>query len=712
MPEVIIFKPESEIDAKQNIKDFIQFSQKLPALNEEMEYKSSSWKGVANFTKFGIPSQNKEVANQLDPSIMFFAKAYLTYSQTQARTKNPNEIKALRAIEAAMLISHGAVDITKINSAVLDNAAQVAREKLGTGAAYQCGSHLQKLQGFLVQKHMIPKFTWKNPNKRGVDVVEKVGEEGTANREKKLPDEDALLAIAEVCNLGEGNLANRDVFTTSAMPILLCAPARASELFYLSVDCLHYDKDSNNKPVMGYRWHSGKGFGYEVEWIPDVMNPVAKTVVKRLTEMSKQSREWAKKMETIVDAMNAGETPSFPRHATCPDVPTDSTPLTLVQVANAMGYANNSAKNPDDKTNVDGARAFLKTRGFTEKGWKATEKKYCLRDLIPKLIERLPKGFPYVQYKTGNDVKVKWSQALFSSHTNEFDLKKQTIETELWMPTINTLNEDLAKTKKKNKKSGELVNVSSIFERHNYPSSYVITSHQLRHMLSTIAKVNGMKEQVLTKWAGRAEGKHNRVYNHTTPRQYKEKAALIQKHKKNSDELGLREFEISTPETLQEINTRSAQTAHVTEFGACMHDYIMSPCSKHRDCINCEEQRCIKGDDVKLEKLIQRLERENMLVDGDKKAVEDGLLNADRHYQKRLITIRRCEELIGILSDENVPDDSVVKLSLASVSHLDQVMDKNHRKRLPKLDKHNREQADIATRKPRALTHYKRNKRA
>tara|TARA_B100001059_G_C17839269_1_gene590775 strand:+ start:4701 stop:5231 length:531 start_codon:yes stop_codon:yes gene_type:complete len=176
--------------------------------------------------------------------------------------------------------------------------------------------------------------------------------------------------------------------------------------------------------------------------------------------------------------------------------------------------------------------------------------------------------------------------------------------------------------------------------------------------------------------------------------------------------LGLREFEISTPETLQEINTRSAQTAHVTEFGACMHDYIMSPCSKHRDCINCEEQRCIKGDDVKLEKLIQRLERENMLVDGDKKAVEDGLLNADRHYQKRLITIRRCEELIGILSDENVPDDSVVKLSLASVSHLDQVMDKNHRKRLPKLDKHNREQADIATRKPRALTHYKRNKRA
>jgi hypothetical protein len=230
-------------------------------------------------------------------------------------------------------------------------------------------------------------------------------------------------------------------------------------------------------------------------------------------------------------------------------------------------------------------------------------------------------------------------------------------------------------------------------------------------MLSTIAKINGMKEQVLTKWAGRSEGKHNRVYNHTTPQQHKDKAALIQKHKKNDDELGLREFEISTPETLQEINTRSAQTAHVTEFGACVHDYIMSPCSKHRDCINCEEQSCIKGDDVKLARLKQRLECENMFIEGDKKAVDDGLLNADRHHQKRLTTIRRCEELIGILSDENVPDGSVVKLSIESVSHLDHVMDKNHKKRLPKLDKYKKEQSSISATIPRVLKFYKRKKR-
>jgi hypothetical protein len=711
MSDVVIFKSKPEIDAKETLKAFIEFSQKLPSLNEEMEYDSPCWKGIVSFTKFGVPSQNRDVANQLDPSIIPFAKAYLAYNQTQKSTKNPNEIKALRAIEAAMLISHGAIDITKINSAVLDNAAQIAREKLGTGAAYQCGCHLHVLQNFLAKKHIIPKFTWKNPNKRGTDVVEKVGEEGTANREKKLPDEDALLAIAEISNLGESNLTNRDVFTTSSMPILFCAPARASELFYLKDDCLHYDTDSKQKPVVGFKWYSGKGFGHEVEWIPEVMVPTAVKVVERLTAMSKPAREWAEKMEQVVEAVNAGETPSFPQHASCPDVESDSVLLTLVQVANAMGYAKGSGIDSDTKSYNDGARSFLKNRGFAVKGWKGTDKKYCLRDLLPKLIARLPKGFPYVPYKTGNNVRVKWSQALFCFHINEFSTKSHTIVTELWMPSINTLNEDLAKTKKKSKQ-GEFGSARSVFERHNYPSSYAIISHQLRHMLSTIAKVNGMNEQVLTKWAGRAEGKHNRVYNHTTPQQYKETAALIQKHKNNDGDLGLREFEISTPETLQEINTRSAQTAHVTEFGACIHDYIMSPCSKHRDCINCEEQMCVKGDEVKLARLNKRLERENMLIEGDKNAVEDDLLNADRHYQKRLITIRRCEELIEILNDENVPDGSVVKLSMASVSHLDQVMDKNHKKRLPKMEKHKKEQPSILTKKPRSLVNYKRNKRA
>ncbi|GAJ72843.1 hypothetical protein JCM18904_3697 [Vibrio sp. JCM 18904] len=46
------------------------------------------------------------------------------------------------------------------------------------------------------------------------------------------------------------------------------------------------------------------------------------------------------------------------------------------------------------------------------------------------------------------------------------DTAKSTISTELYIPTINTLNEDLAPTKKKNRTTGELATgVRSVFQR-------------------------------------------------------------------------------------------------------------------------------------------------------------------------------------------------------------------------------------------------------
>lgn len=52
------------------------------------------------------------------------------------------------------------------------------------------------------------------------------------------------------------------------------------------------------------------------------------------------------------------------------------------------------------------------------------------------------------------------------------------------------------------------------------------------------------------------------------------------------------------PVTMQELNTLEHAAVHVTEYGYCVHDYTMSPCEKFRDCVNCTEQVCIKGDDT------------------------------------------------------------------------------------------------------------------
>jgi len=129
---------------------------------------------------------------------------------------------------------------------------------------------------------------------------------------------------------------------------------------------------------------------------------------------------------------------------------------------------------------------------------------------------------------------------------------------------------------------------------------------------------------------------------------------MIKRLNNTESELRMREFEVITPETMQGINTGSIQTAHITEYGACMHDFISLPCTKYRDCINCNEQVCIKGDDEKLNRLQKRLELEMGFLKSDTTAVESGLLNADQHYKRRLIIIQRCQELITLLSDETL----------------------------------------------------------
>jgi len=216
-----------------------------------------------------------------------------------------------------------------------------------------------------------------------------------------------------------------------------------------------------------------------------------------------------------------------------------------------------------------------------------------------------------------------------------------------------------------------------------------------------------METEILTKWAGRANEKHNRVYNHMLPEQYNSQLATITG--KDIEINTLPVIEIVKPETIQEINTSASLTLHQTEFGICIHDYIITPCSKHRNCITCTEQVCIKGDEIKLERLIKRLASEKLLLESDKVAVDEGTIGADRHYNKRLETVKVCSELIEKLTDDSLPDGTYIKLSLEhEMSHLDKALDINHKKRLPKIEKNHKSSVQTLNRIPHALAKLKK----
>ena len=681
----LIYFPSDKIQSPYSeTKRFIDFVKQLPELNEDIRFDENYWKGEVNFVKTGISSKDRSPENLLHHSILEFAKVYVKYQRINSKLKTQDTILAIRAIEQICLGRYGEVDLTKLVIADFDLAAEKAKENYGAGSAYHVGRHLKILLDFLRQLKILTLPDWKNPIKKPADKVIVLDEESEQHRTSKLPDEDAIFALADIFSRKDSELTDRDIFVTSAVSLLLAAPERASELFFLKHNCIYEDEvqtlsksslglvanGSNIEKVLGIRWYAQKNYGYDIKYIPTVMIPTVKRAIERLIKMSEKPRHLAYLFET---------SDKFPRHELCPKVP-DVQLLKRSEVLLAMGLDISFYENSSKASNA--GITFLRTRGIP-----IEDNVICLNDLNIILRNRLPKGFPYVPFQTGNGVQVKWSEALFACFTHQFHKKFSPIMTELWMPHIDTLNEDLAPTKKKKKGKDELVKSNSIFQRWGY-GDYSMTTHQFRHLLNTIANTNGMDSMLLAKWSGRADIKQNRVYDHTTVegRNY----GLIEMQKNevgtvNTDSTFT--FQIATPRTLQELNTKTTLSMHTTEFGLCTHSYIDEPCLKYRNCLNCTEHVCIKGDAEKKKRLQDRLRKEKILWAKDKEAVSKNVTGATVWLETRELTIKRCEQMIALLDDPNIPDDTPLSLPPSEdVTHLDLAYQKAGRKRIPTIE--------------------------
>ena len=605
MDDLIYFPSDKVQSPYSEIKRFIDFVKQLSELNEDIRFDENYWKGEVNFVKTGISSKDRLSENLLHHSILEFAKAYVKYQRTNSKLKTQDTILSIRAIEQICLDRYGEVDLTKLVIADFDLAAENAKVNYKASSAYHVGRQLKILLDFLRQLKIVALPEWKNPIKKPADKSIVLDEESEEHRESKLPDEDAIFALADIFSRKDSELSDRDIFVTSAVSLLLAAPERASELFFLKHNCIHEEevqtlsKSSlgltadgfNIETVLGIRWYAQKNYGHDIKYIPSVMIPTVKRAIERLIKMSEKPRHLAYLLET---------SDKFPRHELCPKVLDDQL-LKRTEVLMAMGF---DVTLYDDRQANNSGIQFLKTREIPIHDYSV-----CLNDLNITLRNRLPKDFPYIPFKTGNGVQVKWSEALFACFTHQYHKIYSPILTELWMPHIDTLNEDLAPTKKKKKGKDELSNVQSIFQRWGY-GDYSMSTHQFRHLLNTIANTNGMDSMLLAKWSGRADMKQNRVYDHTSVEDRNFSLIEMQKNEVgtvNTDSTFT--FQIATPRTMQELNTKTTLSMHTTEFGLCTHSYIDEPCLKYRNCLNCTEHVCIKGDDEKKKSYGQRIRK-------------------------------------------------------------------------------------------------------
>lgn len=645
MSNVFLFKPRDELTAEKNLEDFIRKCRDdLTVFGADLPWHLVTWPKIVTFAKLGVITRKPKDDEVIDAEFIEFAKAYFRYQQGHKPTGTKNEGKALRALEAALLQVTGSAALKGLSYSVLDEAAQLVTQHYGGGSAYHAGREIQRLAEFVSDNKLIgsPVRGWQSPIRRP-DDRNKTGKLGNSTREKGLPNSIALEALAEIFANNPTN--ERDIFTTSVFAMLMSAPSRITEILSLPVDCEYMEVDRDGVERYGWRFFSGKGFEGDIKWIPTAMVSVAKEAIsriRRITEDGRNLADWIEKNPT-----------KFYRHSGCPDV-SDYELLTMVQASQALGLAHGTVKN---------ARSALNGRGL-----KAEDYIHNLDSLWKHAMEQLPDDFPWLNKNIG----LKYKDSLFTLKKNQFHGKRGTIQVELHKPSNDFFNKDLSPRED----WGDAH--KTIFDRHGYKdadgSRLKMTSHQARHLLNTIAQRGGLSNLEIAKWSGRADVKQNRTYNHMSEYELVSLAESFDPSKELFGPVG--ETPANLPVSTLEFNALTQAAAHVTEYGYCVHDYTMSPCEKYRDCINCTEQVCVKGNIENLERIKARLERVERLYELATQSLNDGEMGADRWYEYHEKTLIRLRELVSILEDPQIEEGAQIKLRGNDFSQLKRVINK------------------------------------
>ncbi|EIX9420426.1 TPA: hypothetical protein MCA86_000185 [Klebsiella pneumoniae] len=619
----------------RRLEELISINKQKLLVESKISWEDNHWllnnKNKIKFTKLSNNARHNEIMSN---DFIDFAKLYIASECVYESVSKINVcIFALRILEYTLqnLLLEG---VSTIDLNVLDESIRFISNKYSKDRAYKGGREIEKIILFLVKHNLTFKniHLWKNPLKPDMEYFLY---DGRYKHSKKMPSELALNIFAEI--FSQPLEHKRDILTTSVVALLMSAPSRISEILSLPFDCYITEKTKNGEIKNGLRFWAGKGYGGDIKWIVSIMSSITKKAIERILSLTERPRAFAKLME--LDFIEFHKRTKFSSFS-------EEHLLSKDQVAELLS---------NKKYTRDDSDKLLRSLTLKRKDFS-----YTIKTLWEELQSRLPENFPWYD-KSKN---LKYSDLLFLFFRNTFHSSHSESLIQLYHPDYKFFYQDIHYKK-------SMVN---IFQRHGYTNengdNIYFTSHQIRHLLNTLAQRKGLTEEEIAKWSGRANPLQNRVYNHISDEEILEQFESLQSETENYSISN--QLTISDPLTEESYLSIGHSAVHTTEFGYCVHDYTISPCEKFRDCINCSEQICIKGCFDSLDRLKTRLLDTEQLIEKVTSEADnqDQDLGKDRWLTFHLKTKERLQELIGILENKDIPDNSFIRLTNKSYSHL------------------------------------------
>ena len=651
MGELALFQPRQALSAQARIAGFIRHARNdLAVFGADLDWDAPSWElcGVARVSgrrgalrvHWGHPL--KTACRSIDDyaplharNVDFF-KAYLRYRYGFSPLMNPcHMLSGMRRLDKALC--RAGKSIVEARPDDFNFAAATCRTDYSPETSYRVGKQLEAIARFVDDHGLVARpLVWTSHIGRphGWD---RIGTPRERRRTEKLPSERAIAALGAAYRRARRPM---DVLAASAYALLLVTHSRISELHRLDAYACEVELSENGKPRYGLRWYPSKGGQPETRWIPSAFVPLAREALKRIRDITEPARALARRYK-------AGE-------PILPDSDPDD-PLAL------DGYISRRtlAKVTDPGAVID----TLRRNGFDVQ-WEfarnlgaavtTTARLYWRASIEDAFRSQLPEGFPLADPKSG----LQYDRALLVRVADTSPRSKH-VFWRLCSATSDQIVEIM------NGHPGPPCRRPGLFERlglvDDDGETVRITPHQLRHYMSTLANEANLSQLDIAKWAGRKDIRHNAFYDETAE-------SLVSKARALDADMFGRALTATPhrPVTARQLIEGDLPGVHLTRYGACLHDFAMSPCPMYRDCLNCTEHACVKGDKRAEQALRDRLSVIQSALRCAEEAVAAGEGNSRIWLSRMRTELARLRELLGLIDDPAIEPGAILRLNDAA----------------------------------------------
>lgn len=637
--EVLHFTPRDELKPHENIAAFVDLCRSSLVLRARTQFDLNQWedakrKGKQSAQRVIFSTLEAAAQNANEPCMpqpfLDFAKACLVYLQsTREVVAQDQRLAALRCLEAALRERSKDARPTAVDVDVLDTAAALAAARFSPGVAYRVVGQLEIIAKLMRRMRFVSlSQPWTHGLKRPRGVSDRISAEADKARQEKLPSPSIIRALGAIFQTAT---EPRDVVVSSYAALMLCAPERINEALRLKRNCL-VEGDGQFRGKLGLRWPGSKGFHDTTKWLPTEMAPVGREAVQNLLRATQAAHEIARWYST-----NPGKVYLHPaaEHLRTQEL------LTAADIASLLW---------GDETAAAQARTWATGAGIprVEEGHRVL---YRFGDVERAVLAMLPNTFPFMPGEPG----LRCEDAMAVMRTNELHGNRAT-----YLCMFTTVDYNTIATALGSVKDGR----ETLFSKHGFTeddgSPMALRSHALRHYLNMVAHAGGMTATEIALFSGRKDVRQNRAYDHfsSEERQVPISTAIKQGFTGNL-----------VPEQARQIVLRSEfkslglATAHTTEFGWCTHSFASEPCQRHRDCINCEEQVCVKGEEHKEANLRRLRDETEYLLAQARKALSEEEYGADAWVAHHSRTLDRVVNLLSIIDSAQTRVGAVIRLA-------------------------------------------------